>query len=129
MLQRAVLRRPSPAGLFRQLSSTSTRSNPTPPNPTQTPTDPRFKLRTVILTGSVALITVVGAITGARLKSDNETVQKQQDYIELSLDERIAELEKRRLSLMAAKRPLERKLETLRGRMAKDEDGAKEENV
>ncbi|KAF3760035.1 hypothetical protein M406DRAFT_243831, partial [Cryphonectria parasitica EP155] len=75
-------------------------------------------LRRVVLTGSIALITIVGAITGARLKMDNDAVQEQRQVRELDLVERINLLENRRSGLVAMRIPLEKKLADLRDRMA-----------
>ncbi|PSR84461.1 hypothetical protein BD289DRAFT_261935 [Coniella lustricola] len=74
--------------------------------------------RRVIITGAVALITAVGAITGARLKSDSEAAQQAEKIQETSLDERIEMLEDRRAQLVTAKIPVERKLADLQARMA-----------
>lgn len=74
--------------------------------------------RRVILTGAVALVTAVGAITGARLKSDSDTTKQVQQVQETTFDERIEILENRRARLVAAKVPLERKLTDLQARMA-----------
>lgn len=77
----------------------------------------RQTIRRIVLTGAVALITIVGAITGARLKSDRDVVKQRQEVLELSLEERIEMLEIRRAELVGMKMPLERKLVGLRERM------------
>ncbi|CAN8100038.1 unnamed protein product [Discula destructiva] len=82
-------------------------------------TTPKVKLRRIVLTGAVALITVVGAITGARLKTDKKVVEQRKEALEMPLDEQIRMLEDRRAAIVAAKIPLERKLAGLRERMAK----------
>ncbi|KAJ4418549.1 hypothetical protein N0V82_005529 [Gnomoniopsis sp. IMI 355080] len=82
-------------------------------------------IRRIVLTGAVALITVVGAITGARLKTDRDVVKKRQEVLELSLEDRIAMLESRRAELVGMKMPLERKLVGLRERMAAGEEERK----
>lgn len=74
-------------------------------------------IRRIVLTGAVALITIVGAITGARLKSDRDEDKQRQEVLELPLDDRIAMLEERRSGLVGLKMPLERKLVGLRERM------------
>lgn len=74
-------------------------------------------IRRIVLTGAVALITIVGAITGARLKTDRDVVKQHQELLELTLEERIAMLEHRRAELVGMKMPLERKLVGLRERV------------
>lgn len=117
----------------RRLASTqSPRPRPTPQRAAsgKPPTERRQSLRRVLLTGGITLVTVVGAITGARLKADSEAgtsgrQQQQQQQtaadaaaaLEMSLDERIATLEDRRARFVAARAPIEQKLAALRGRM------------
>lgn len=86
----------------------------------------RSDIGRVVRTGAVAIIVVVGAITGANLKSDRESAQKHQEYYELSLDDRIEALEKRRATLVAAKAPMDKKLAVLQERMAAEERKKKE---
>lgn len=103
-----------------RLSSPTTAKPDAPAATTQT-------VRRVVLTGAVALVTVVGAITGARLKTDRDTDKQRHEVEELSLEERIAMLESRRAGLVNLKMPLERKLAGLRERMEtenEDEGGA-----
>lgn len=132
----------------RRLASTKP-STPAPGQPTSAPPAAtssdgdarRQTLRRILLTGGVTLITVVGAITGARIKSDHDASrelqkQKQRDATTtdtaaaaasynaelLSLDERIAVLEARRARMVTAKVPLEEKIAALRARAAGREE-------
>jgi Ribonuclease G/E len=79
----------------------------------------------VVLTGAVALVTVVGAITGASLKADKEAVTQRQKAQEMPVAERVAMIDARRAELLRAKAGLERKLERLQARMG-GEAAAKE---
>ncbi|ROW07165.1 hypothetical protein VPNG_07335 [Cytospora leucostoma] len=77
----------------------------------------RQRIRRVVMTGSIALITIVGAVTGAWLKMDSDTVKQKRVFLETPIDDRIAILEEQRSSLLALRIPLERKLGDLRERM------------
>lgn len=132
----------------RRFASTQPPSGPRPTTTPQRaasgkpPTARRQFLRRVLLTGGITLVTVVGAITGARLKSDSEAGGSKQQQrpvaddaadaadaaaaaLEMSLDERIATLEDRRARFVAARAPIEQKLAALRVRM--QEAGREEE--
>ncbi|KAH8762168.1 hypothetical protein F5883DRAFT_524163 [Diaporthe sp. PMI_573] len=85
----------------------------------------RQNFRRVVLTGAVALVTVVGAITGASLKADKEAVTQRQKAQEMPVAERVAMIDARRAELLRAKAGLERKLERLQARMG-GEAAAKE---
>lgn len=78
-------------------------------------------IRRFVLSGAVVLITVSGAVTGAKLKMDNDTAMQKKGFQDTSIDDRIAILEDRRSNLVSIKMPLEKKLADLRARM-----GAKE---
>lgn len=135
--------RPTLPGARRLLAArrfASTQSpRPRPAASGKPPTARRQFLRRVLLTGGITLVTIVGAITGARLKSDSEAGGSQQQQqrpaaddaaaaaaaLELSLDERIATLEDRRARFVAARAPIEQKLAALRVRM--QEAGREEE--
>lgn len=80
----------------------------------------RQNFRRVVLTGAVALITVVGAITGASLKGDREVVTQRQKVQEMPIAERIAMIDARRAELLRAKADLDRKLDRLQARMSGD---------
>lgn len=124
----------------RRLASTRRTNRSSPTNTTRlTPTNRRGPapnpdapihaatkqtIRRIILTGAVALITIVGAITGARLKTDRDVVKQRQEVLELTLEERIAMLENRRGELVGMKMPLERKLVGLRERMEAEKQKA-----
>lgn len=83
-----------------------------------TPT--RQNIRRVVLTGAVALITVVGAITGASLKGDKDAVRQREKVQEMPIAERIAMIDDRRAELLRNKATLERKLDRLQARMRGD---------
>ncbi|POS81360.1 hypothetical protein DHEL01_v200241 [Diaporthe helianthi] len=87
----------------------------------------RQKLRRVVLTGAVALITVVGAITGASLKGDKDAVTQRQEAQEMPIAERVAMIDSRRAQLLRTKADLERKLERLQARMSSEAAAAKGE--
>ncbi|KAI9828299.1 MAG: hypothetical protein M1832_002727 [Thelocarpon impressellum] len=70
------------------------------------------QLRRIVLTGSVAAITITGAWYGAGLKTQQEI--KQQALIETPVSEKLAQLELRKRSLVARKVGLEQKIEELR---------------
>lgn len=93
----------------------STSGNPADPN-----SPSRQNVRRVVLTGAVTLITVVGAITGASLKSDKDAVKQQQKVQEMPIAERIAMIDTRRAELLRTKADLDRKLERLQARMSGD---------
>lgn len=77
----------------------------------------RQNFRRVVLTGAVALITVVGAVTGASLKSDKDAVKQKQKAQEMPIADRIAMIDARRVELLRTKADLDRKLERLQARM------------
>lgn len=105
---------PSTAAVsLRRYASTS--GNPADPN-----SPSRQNFRRVVLTGAVALITVVGAITGASLKADNEAVTQRQKVQEMPIAERIAMIDARRAELLRTKADLDRKLDRLQARMSGD---------
>lgn len=86
----------------------------------------RQNLRRVVLTGAVALITAVGAITGASLKGDKDASKQRQHAQEMPIAERIAMIDARRAELLRTKADLDRKLDRLQARMIADA-AAKEE--
>ncbi|KAI1141028.1 hypothetical protein F5Y05DRAFT_296782 [Hypoxylon sp. FL0543] len=75
----------------------------------------------VIWTGAFAAVTIVGAIYGAGLKTQQEYKQEKQKILETSPEERIRGLEERRAMLVRERAPLERKLEELRARIRAQE--------
>lgn len=81
----------------------------------------------MVLTGAVALITVVGAITGASLKGDKDAVTQRQEAQEMPIAERVAMIDSRRAQLLRTKADLERKLERLQARMSSEAAAAKGE--
>lgn len=101
----------TPAASLRRYASTS--ENPADPN-----SPSRQNFRRVVLTGAVALITVVGAITGASLKADNEAVTQRHKVQEMPIADRIAMIDARRAELLRTKADLDRKLERLQARMS-----------
>ncbi|KAI0487405.1 hypothetical protein F4859DRAFT_509972 [Xylaria cf. heliscus] len=76
----------------------------------------------VIWTGAFAAITIVGAIYGAGLKTQQEYQTEKKQVLEAPVEDRIAILEARRAQLVAQRRPLERKLEGLRLRVQKEKE-------
>lgn len=118
---------PKPASSPKASTRTPAPASPAPtatPPPTTTTSSSSpsgtFKFRLLVLTGAVALTVIVGAITGAQLKQDRDTVRYAQEARETPIEEQIATLEERRASLVALKMPLERKLQNLRARMAEE---------
>lgn len=83
--------------------------------------------RPVVLTGAVVLIALVGAYTGAQLKSDYDRAGRAHQFRALSVDDQVAMLEERRAALVAAQAPLEKSLARLRARMAAEKKKDKEE--
>lgn len=123
MIPRRLARAPALAHLRSRTATrlASTSRKPAPSNTSSTgDRDPqkRKNLRLVVLTGAVALITAVGAATGASLKADRDAAKRHEKARELSIDDRIAILEDRRAGLVTRKIPLERKLADVRARMA-----------
>ncbi|KAI0403586.1 hypothetical protein F4802DRAFT_598980 [Xylaria palmicola] len=78
----------------------------------------------VIWTGAFAAVTIVGAIYGAGLKTQQEYQAEKKQVLESPVEERIRALEARRAQLLTQKRPLENKLEQLRLRVQKQEGSA-----
>lgn len=111
-----MLRRTFPTtaarGLRRYASTSGTPADRNSPS--------RQNLRRVVLTGAVALITAVGAITGASLKSDKDVVAQKQKAQEVPIADRIAMIDTRRAELLRTKADLDRKLERLQARMNGD---------
>ncbi|KAI0886055.1 uncharacterized protein GGS22DRAFT_187286 [Annulohypoxylon maeteangense] len=93
----------------------------TPPPANQIPRPPRMAFKTWLLTGAFAAVAVVGAIYGAGLKTQQEYKKEKQKIVEASAEDRIRDLEGRRATLVAYRRPIERKLDDLRARM-RDQD-------
>lgn len=74
-----------------------------------------------ILTGAVALIVIVGTITGAQLKADRDRIRRVQEVQELSIDDQVAILREKRAALVAQQEPIKKKLANLRARMEDNE--------
>ncbi|KAI1263357.1 hypothetical protein F5Y18DRAFT_429043 [Xylariaceae sp. FL1019] len=81
-------------------------------------------LKRLIWTGAFAAVTMVGAIYGAGLKSQQEYKAEKRHIIEESPEERIRALEHRRAQLRMARLPLERKLEKVRRRVEEEDRGS-----
>lgn len=105
-------------------------SPPPPPTPAAAPAeastaDEKVKLRRIVLTSAAAALTIVGAMTGAQLKTESDNTpqgrsdDKKAARRELSHDAQIAMLEERRAALLGLKIPLELKLARLRENMKK----------
>lgn len=83
--------------------------------------------RPVVLTGAVVLIALVGAYTGAQLKSDYDRAGRARQFKALSIDDQVAMLEERRAALVAAQAPLDKSLARLRARMAAEKKKEEED--
>lgn len=86
-----------------------------------------LKRRRIVWTGAIALITIVGAVTGAQLKMDRDVVKGKRRFLETPVDDRIAMLEERRAALVRQKRPLDAKLAEVRARIRAEEQEAEAE--
>ncbi|EON98181.1 hypothetical protein UCRPA7_6298 [Phaeoacremonium minimum UCRPA7] len=87
----------------------------------------RFKR--FIWTGAFAAVTVVGSIYGAGLKTQQEFKAERRKIIEASPEEKIAMMEERRKRLLMQRRPFEKKLEEVQGRIkAREEEAATKAN-
>ncbi|KAI0395174.1 hypothetical protein F5Y17DRAFT_218721 [Xylariaceae sp. FL0594] len=82
------------------------------------------KPKVVIYTAAFAAVTIVGAIYGAGLKTQQEYKAEKRQIIQATPEERVRVLESRRAALVAERLPLERKLEELRRRVRRDEEAA-----
>lgn len=111
-----MLRRTLPSAAARSLRRYTSASG----NPADRNSPSRQNFRRVVLTGAVALITVVGAITGASLKADKNVVTQRQKVQEMPVADRIAMIDARRAELLRTKADLDRKLERLQARMSSD---------
>ncbi|OTB07348.1 hypothetical protein M426DRAFT_8725 [Hypoxylon sp. CI-4A] len=78
-------------------------------------------LKRLIWTGAFAAITIVGAIYGAGLKTQQEYKQEKQKIVEASVEDRVRNLEQRRAALVTQRAPLERKLAELQARIRAQE--------
>ncbi|EMR72297.1 hypothetical protein UCREL1_658 [Eutypa lata UCREL1] len=76
-----------------------------------------MSLQRIIWTGAFAAVTIVGAIYGAGLKTQQEYKSEKKQVVQASVEDRIAVLENRRATLMSQKIPLDNKLAGLRKRM------------
>ncbi|KAI1417182.1 hypothetical protein F5Y13DRAFT_81624 [Hypoxylon sp. FL1857] len=97
---------------------------PTPPLPSKLPGSTGISgisLKRMIWTGAFAAVTIVGAIYGAGLKTQQEFKEEKKKIIEASPEDRIQGLEDRRAMLLRERAPLERKLDELRARMRAQE--------
>ncbi|KAI0130593.1 hypothetical protein BJ170DRAFT_682041 [Xylariales sp. AK1849] len=74
-------------------------------------------VKRVIWTTAFAAVTVVGALYGAGLKTQQEYQAEKKQIVEATPEQRIRDLEARRGSLMSQKIPLEIKLKSLQTRM------------
>ncbi|KAI1457365.1 hypothetical protein F4805DRAFT_457930 [Annulohypoxylon moriforme] len=87
----------------------------------QIPRPPRFTFKAKVLTAAFAAVAIVGAIYGAGLKTQQEYKKEKRKIVEASAEDRIRDLEGRRATLVAQRRPIERKLDDLRARMRAQE--------
>ncbi|KAI1823652.1 hypothetical protein F4861DRAFT_509293 [Xylaria intraflava] len=91
--------------------------------PPSTPTRSSWtQPKRLIWTGAFAAVTIVGAIYGAGLKTQQEYHAEKKKILETPPEERIRELEAHRATLVAQKRPLEKKLGELRLRVQKQSE-------
>lgn len=111
-----MLRRTLPSTAARSLRRYASTSG----NPADRSSLSRQNFRRVVLTGAVALITAVGAITGASLKADKDVVTQKQKVQEMPIADRIAMIDARRAELLRTKADLDRKLGRLQARMSVD---------
>ncbi|KAI0600714.1 hypothetical protein F4775DRAFT_590273 [Biscogniauxia sp. FL1348] len=81
-------------------------------------------LKRMIWTGAFAAVGVVGAVYGAGLKTQQEYQAEKKHIAELSIEDRIRDLEGRRAELVAQRWPIERKIDELRARMRRDGSGS-----
>ncbi|KXJ90589.1 hypothetical protein Micbo1qcDRAFT_205415 [Microdochium bolleyi] len=82
-------------------------------------------LKRIIWTGAFAAVTIVGAIYGAGLKTQQEYKTEKTKIIEATPEERIAQLEARRSTLVSQRIPIQRKLDSLQDRIRAAEDKEK----
>ncbi|KAI1092843.1 hypothetical protein F5B19DRAFT_492065 [Rostrohypoxylon terebratum] len=85
------------------------------------PRPSRFAFRAKVLTGAFAAVAFVGAIYGAGLKTQQEYETEKRKIVEASTEDRIRDLERRRTTLLAQRRPIERKLDDVRARIRAQE--------
>lgn len=105
----------------------SQRPSSSPSSSEATTSSSNQSYRPVVLTGAVVLIALVGAYTGAQLKSDHDRASRARQFKALSVDDQVAMLEERRAALVAAQAPLEKSLARLRARMAAEKKKKEEE--
>jgi len=79
-------------------------------------------LKRVIYTGAFAAVTIVGAIYGAGLKTQEEFKAEKTKIIEATPEQRIAQLEARRSALVSQRIPIQRKLDEVQERIRVAED-------
>ncbi|KAF2098046.1 hypothetical protein NA57DRAFT_76843 [Rhizodiscina lignyota] len=70
----------------------------------------------VILTGAIAAITIVGAYTGATIKTDNEKQTTRKKFEEATPEQMIEQLERAKSQLLYQRGELEKKIRQLHER-------------
>ncbi|KAH7029415.1 uncharacterized protein B0I36DRAFT_350301 [Microdochium trichocladiopsis] len=91
----------------------------TPPPPPSAATQ---GLKRIVWTGAFAAVTIVGAIYGAGLKTQQEFKAEKAKVIEATPEERIAQLETRRSALVTQRIPIQRKLDEVNERIRATEE-------
>ncbi|KAI5921745.1 hypothetical protein F4810DRAFT_676651 [Camillea tinctor] len=85
-------------------------------------------LKRIAWTGAFAAIAVVGTVYGAGLRTQQEYQAEKKHIVELSIDDRIRDLEGRRAELAAQRWPLEHKIGEVRARIRASEEKGGELN-
>ncbi|RMJ22839.1 hypothetical protein PHISP_06289 [Aspergillus sp. HF37] len=75
------------------------------------------KVRRLVLTGAVTIITITGTIYGAQLKMQQDVTQVNQKSREATIDERIETLRATRQSLSSKKNMVEKQIRDLDARV------------
>ncbi|KAL4917724.1 hypothetical protein BDW62DRAFT_183201 [Aspergillus aurantiobrunneus] len=71
------------------------------------------KVKRLVLTGAVTVVTIAGTLYGAGLKTGQEVSQHAQKTREITFDERIASLRSTRQNLVAKKELVEKQIREL----------------
>ncbi|KAJ1325562.1 hypothetical protein MN608_08756 [Microdochium nivale] len=83
-------------------------------------------IKRIIWTGAFAAVTFVGAIYGAGLKTQQDYKAEKTKIIEATPEDRIAQLQARRSTLVSQRIPVQRKLDDLHARMRAADEKEKE---
>ncbi|BCS02908.1 uncharacterized protein AKAW2_61172S [Aspergillus luchuensis] len=89
------------------------------------------KIRRIVLTGAVTVITIAGSLYGAGIKTGQQVTQQAQKTQEVTIDDRIDGLRSMRQNLVSKKELVEKQLRDLdvkiEERKLKNMDGPKRE--